>query len=163
MNKYQLIQRILEGKKPYTPPLSTEWIGSVPAEKNLCGIKCEEGAFLLLTADGPVFHDQNTGNTFCSCRTGAGMPDNDLDGWTAEIAFAQDVILPCTFDGNILCCEDVKLEIQYRKVRKQLYLLFTGTEYGALMIVLDTARFLVYGAVGSNFLGGYIRNMPQDR
>ncbi len=117
---------------------------------------------MLLTADGPVFHDQNTGNTFCSCRTDAGMPDHDLDGWTAEIAFAQDVILPCTFAGNLLCCEDAKLHIQYRKVRKQLVLLSAETDYGPLTLVLDTARFLVYGAVGSSFLGGYIRNMPQD-
>ncbi|MBR3106607.1 MAG: hypothetical protein IKH30_05395 [Clostridia bacterium] len=156
MEKNRLTERILRAKNPYTPPLSREADGEAPLCAVRGSVKCEEGAFLLLTDDGPVFLDQ-------AAEKDTWPLTHDLDGWTAEIAFSQDTVLPCTFNGETLRWENAEIPVQCRKPRERLYLVFSETEDGSMLLVLDTARFLVYGAIGGTLLGGYIRNMPQDR
>lgn len=158
-----MIERVLKADKPYAPPLSGEYRGDGPFMNVRGSVKCGEGAFLLLTADGPAFWDEIAGKGFGPGQKDDWPLNDDLDGWTAEIALAQDTVLSCTFDGKMLRWENESIAIRSRKAREKLYVLSADTAEENLMIVLDTARFLVYGAVGERRLGGYIRNMPQDR
>ena len=163
MEKIRLTERILQAKKPYLPPLSCEADEGKLPRVIRGSVKCEEDAFLLLTEDRPMFWDQAAGKAFWPGQKDTGPQQHDLDGWTAEIAFSQDTVLPCTFSGETLRWENTEISIQCRKARDRLFVVLSETEDGPMLLILDTARFLVYGAIGSRLLGGYIRNMPQDR
>ena len=169
MYKMKLIDAILADKPQYVPPFSSELageqrtLGSAGPVAALDCIKCEEDAYLLLLKDGCAFFDRAAGLLW---KVGADDPvpaGSDLAGWTAELAVAPGTTLCCTFGAEDLCCEGETVPAVCRKLREKLYLVSAETEDGTLILVVDTARFLIYGAACGYPFGGYIRNIKQDR
>ena len=166
----KLIQSILAQEKLYCPPACFELAGEkVEADGvtwNLDGmpcIKCEEDAYLIQTEGDCVFYDRAAGEAFLASKT-AGVPYcEDLDGWTAELAYAPLTVAVCDFEKGGICVDEEKLPIFCRKLREKLYLISAETENGKAALVVDLSRFLFYGVVCGKRLSGYFKNIKVDR
>ncbi len=142
----EIIRRIAGADRPYAPPASLELAEDDGA------IKCGEALYLSGKGGKNLFY--HGGMTFAPET----LPLTDeLSGWTAELAMAPALVLPCDFGDGTASIEGGRLEC--RKLGEKLYVL---TAEGSV-ILLDTSRFLLYGFVGGKAAGGYIRNIEQDR
>ena len=146
----KLIEAIRQAGTEYCPPLSLELEGkTLPFGNAGAYIKCEEDLFLVEAASAVLVYDVQAGKTV------QGEASADLDGWCAEMHFAQGKTFPCGFGEGKLWYEDEAIPAPVYKLRERLYLV----QAGVLTLVIDTARFLFYGSLDGRFLGGNIVNM----
>ncbi len=151
----KLIEAIRASGSGYCPPPCYELASRELTFSNAPCVKCEEDLYLLLVQDAAYLYDAQADKTICSAQD---APCTELDGWCAELHFAQKKTFPCGFGEGKLFFEDEAIPACVRKIRERLYLV----EAGPLTLVIDTARFLFYGAIDSRFLGGNIVNMELD-
>ena len=121
-------------------------------------VKCAEGLFLLLDENGFRLLDRKAGNEYSKDRLPP--PDPALDGWHAELAFAPGYVLPCDFKGDTVSLSGESIPVSVGRIRSSFYLLTGDAE--TLVLVLDVSRFLFYGTVHGERVGGYVKNMPQN-
>ena len=149
----KLIEAIRQAGSGYCPPLSLELEGkTLPFGNAADYIKCEEDLFLVHAEGAAQVYDAALDKVV------TGEACAELDGWCAELHFAQGRTFACGFGAGKLWFEDEAIDAPVQKIRERLYLV----EAGALTLVIDTARFLFYGSLDGHFLGGNIVNMEQN-
>ena len=154
----KLIEAFRGCGRGYCPPESLELEGkALPFGQADGCVKCEEDLFLVLSAGSAFVYDA-AACAAVKAADAAQEPCGDLDLWQAELHPAQGKTLLCGFAEGKLWFADEAIPAPVRKIRERLYLV----DAGELCLVIDTARFLFYGALDGHFLGGNIVNMELD-
>ena len=156
MSKNTILNQIAACKTLYRPFESLE----LP-EKERDGafaVKCAEDLFLLTDDNGFRLLDENEGHTYS--LDALPPASGDLSGWHAELAFAPGYVLPCDFADDAVSLGGDSLPVSVGLIRPSFYLVTGKAE--PLILVLDVSRFLFYGCVQGERVGGYVKNMPQN-
>ena len=165
----KLIQSILNQENCYSSPACFELAGEKVTVDGVVWnltdmpcIKCEEDIFLIRTDDGALIYDKAAGTGF-QVGKDSGPSCDDLNGWTAELAYAPLTVATCDFEDGNLCFDGEKLPISLKNLKGKLYLLSAETEAGKVALVLDISRFLFYGVVCGKLMEGFFKNIKVDR
>lgn len=137
-------------KKPYGMILSDELN---EAFAGLPAVKCTDSVFLLVKNSGVFLYDENAPEPGL-VDPGALPESADLSGFTTELSFAPDCILPAKFDTEALTIGKTRFPVSVHKAAEKLYAVLSKS--GSFLILLDASRFLLYAFAENKFLCGYL-------
>lgn len=187
MEKELLIQKIT-GKtaaRPYHLPASFELVGhtfclDLPEMGDLTlnfekdrllyngkeaayrAVKCEEDLFLIGFGRFLLLLDtKNTCAVFTNgrnCWSNFPEKENPLPGFETVLRFGAEMRYPCIFEKDAITLDKNRFPARYLPYSDHQCLLLLETPVGGLLLIVDTARFLLYGGMdGDPCIGGCVR------
>lgn len=189
MNKVEMIRSIagLSGTVPYFGSLSFELAGrsfeaeipglgkkNLKAEKKTLIFDGKESEYRAVKVGDELFLVGFDGRMmlFCAaCRKtvfcdralyASPVDDNILIGWETEMHFAAHVDCTAEFAENEVKLNGEAFPAEYAKMNDDLYAVRLQTEEGDLLLVLDLARFLIYGGINGHICIGGCIEVPEE-
>lgn len=129
-------------------------------------VKCEDASYLLGFDGKTLFLNAGTGEAVLAdgekLYTNAENAENPLLGWENNITFAAGWTLMCRFEEKELTIGEYTWPVQYVTLADSLHFVKADTQDGCLVLLLDTARFLMVGGLNGVLDMGGCLEIPKE-